>query len=322
MKLKIGDLPQTFYVILDTGSCNFWVTHHSCSNLECRDKEKYLLSESGEGPFEDFSITYLDSSIKGRIFQDDVIAGPVEAKGLFFGAATAMRGLSLFGDNFDGILGLCPGSSRKGRDSLLDVLYKQKQIRQRVFSIWLPPEPTDIGRLTIGRIAEERTGSDVYWFNVEPGSKWKIPLVGFEFNGVKLNRGKSAAVFDSGSTNIHIPSRAFKAIHDRLNARFSKDMNAFEVECEDISTFPTINLILGNLKINLKPEDYILTQELGCFTAFEERNLAKRGSETWIFGCPFMRAYFTAYDVENSRFGIALPNKKFGKRPGRCKIGQ
>lgn len=324
MKLSIGSPPRRFHVIVDTGSCDFWITDHSCSDFECRYKEKYHLqnSRTGKGPFEAFSINYLDSSIKGRLFQDHVSIGQVEARNLYFGGAMEMRGVSLVGDNFDGIIGLCPRSSRARRESLLETLYQQEQISHRIFSIWLPPEPAQTGRLTLGRIAEERTDTEVYWFNIEPGSKWKIPLKSFEFDGKRFIRGKAAAAFDSGSTNIHIPSRAFKVIHDRLNARFSEEANAYEVRCEDVSSFPTISIVLGNLRLSLEPEQYIITQERGCYTAFEERNLTKHGAETWIFGCPFMRAYFTAYDLDNGRFGIAIPTKRIRTRPGACKIGQ
>lgn len=71
MTIAIGNPRQKFLVLLDTGSCDFWVPDEYCTEEICQYKAKYDVhkSEQGEGPLEPFTLDYLDSFIEGFLYQ-------------------------------------------------------------------------------------------------------------------------------------------------------------------------------------------------------------------------------------------------------------
>jgi hypothetical protein len=324
MDIGIGTPRRPFLVIVDTGSCDFWVTDHRCDDPACHNKERYnqFFSRSTSGPLEAFDISYIDSKIRGDLYRDHVYLGSSRVNNMCFGGATVLYGDSLVGSNFDGIMGLCPGGTRWEGGSLLQKLHAQQNIDHQRFSIWLSSDLKEGGILTIGRYAEEYADGKIQWFRSIRRNKWATKLTSFKFGKTELGGERSIAVVDSGCTNIILPVRIADAIHDRMGARFSKSANAYEVRCEDVWEFPPIHFTIDGLKVSLSADQYISEQVHGCFSLLDDKDVIRKGRETIILGGPFLRAYFTAYDAENRRFGIAHPAEvnKLKWKPTQCMI--
>jgi len=81
-------------------------------------------------------------------------------------------------------------------------------------------------------------------------------------------------------------------------------------DCTDINDpdFPTIALLLGSSKSQhwfyLKNRDYLSysTTKQKCGILFKEE-LSSTGA-IWILGDPFLRAYYSIYDMEEKRIGL------------------
>jgi Eukaryotic aspartyl protease len=107
-EIGLGTPPQTFKVVLDTGSSNLWVPSAKCTSIACFLHSKY---ESGQSTSykengTSFEIRYGSGSLSGFVSQDELEIAGLKVKDQLFAEATEEPGLAFAFGRFDGILGL------------------------------------------------------------------------------------------------------------------------------------------------------------------------------------------------------------------------
>ena len=134
--ITIGDPPQSFRVMFDTGSSEFWVPSSNCrtktDNARC---SKHHLFDVGKSTSyhrahdgEKLSIEYLSGKIEGQLGQDTTRIGPIQITDQFFGAAEQIDVPLLDLVDWDGIVGLAYPNrdlEQKGIVPIFDTMMRQ-----------------------------------------------------------------------------------------------------------------------------------------------------------------------------------------------------
>ncbi|KAH6566055.1 hypothetical protein BASA62_006949 [Batrachochytrium salamandrivorans] len=128
---------------------------------------------------------------------------------------------------------------------------------------------------------------------------WQVDLTAATLNGTTLVNN-AQVVFDSGTSLIAIPPDFAAKIHQILGAIPYKN-GLFLVPCTGL---PPITFVLAGAPFTLNNEDYVMPFGFGwCVSSFVGLNV----SGFWILGDSFLKHYYTVFDAENGRIGLAKP---------------
>jgi len=224
--------------------------------------------------------------------------------------------------NFDGILGLAwPALAT---DGAIPFMFNAKELLDSpVFSIYMTSSAglNDYGgEIMVGGIDSSKYTGDIAYINLasEP-LYWQFWMDGIIVGNYALQQ-QSFAISDTGTSFISGPANVVREIMTALNACFDEENALYRVDCNQC--LPNITFVIDGKQFPVEPKNYILqawtnANEIGCFVTIEEMPL--RSSVDWILGDPFIRQYYSIYDMGNSRLGLAnaVSNEKRPNPPCR-----
>lgn len=318
--IDIGTPPQTFNVIFDTGSSNLWVPSKECPiyEISCRLHNRYDSSKSSTHKKNgtDFAIQYGSGSMSGFVSSDSVCVAGVCVEEQLFAEATHEPGIAFLAAKFDGILGMGFSSiSVNGIPTVFDMMVSQQKVDKPVFSFWLNRNPEDPngGTLILGGSDPELYEGELYYVGLSAATYWQVSMKSMKVDGdgsMACTKG-CEAVLDTGSSLLVGPKDETKAINKYIGGReLIPGTGQYFIDCDKISSLPPVEFEFGGKVFTLMGEDYILkVTQMGvshCISGFQ-------GLDTplglWILGDVFLGKYYSEYDVENQRVGLAVAKK-------------
>lgn len=320
-------------MVFDTGSGNVMLPAKMCQSVSCMSHRAYdsgasasakdipFLDEADaplplDGSRETIRLSIGSGHFAGNLVRDKVCLGGEEN----LCANTVLLSAVEMSDEpfsllpYDGILGMgLPASSVEKSFNFLGNLAELGSMRNNRFSVWLAKEgDTDSSEVTFGGIADERVGSDIVWLKVMGidgdgsggGGLWQVPLGDVIVGGVRLNlcgdpghAPTCKAAFDTGTGVIAGPTEILTPL---ITAA------AVSQDCMNHKSLPPVGFMFGHDIMNLEPEDYVRKVNGQCFHQFMELDIPPPRGPVLLLGGPFLRRYYTIYDRESLRVGVAF----------------
>lgn len=313
--VKIGTPGTDFLVIFDTGSSNLWVPQVHCHNCGYwfinGGKTKYDSSKSStfvrDGS--DFHIQYGSGDVQGIFSVDTVtLANDITITNQKFAEVQNAGGLGIgyMLGKFDGILGLgFEGLSLGDATTVFKNAIDQGQASQPVFAFYLGDNKD--GELTFGGYDDDKFTGDIHWINLSIPGYWQIDIDSVSIG--EYTSASTSGIVDSGTSLITGPSRIVHTIASKIGAT-PNVMGEYTIDCETVSSLPELEFNIGGKSYAVPGKDLVIQSQGTCMFAMMGMDIPKQNNPNapdWILGDVFMRLYYTIFDYENERVGLATP---------------
>ena len=340
-EIEIGNPPQKFEVMFDTGSSDMWVVSQDCHYETCSHKNKFDKSQSTtydtlrDHALENkvFDITYGSGRVLGHYGADTVsIPGTsLSVKNQIFALINDTTGLGHpFGvQAFDGLIGLAWDAIEVGstvnETLFVKSLKEEGLIDKEMFSFSMSADAKDDGMVIFGGIDSQYYEGEISYIPLAVKAWWTIrldalkatnPLTGESYNIVE----HEYSIVDSATSGLTMPpnwwddfmgsleeANLVEAYHERL--RILKN-------CDEANKakLPTLTYIFNGIEFPLEGKDYILEWDHDDGSKICQLDIMRSESYfghdpvKYIFtaGIPFMKKYYTVFDYENAQVGFAL----------------
>jgi cathepsin D len=314
-EISVGTPAQTFEVVFDTGSSNLWVPSKKCSwtCVACFLHKRYDQTKSSSYVKNDtaFEIHYGSGSMKGFCSQDKVCIGDLCADNQIFAEATDLPGVTFVAAKFDGILGLgYPTIAVNKITPVFNTIVAQGKA-DPIFAFYLNRDPEGAvgGEITFGGSNPEHYTGEITWLPVTRQAYWQFKVDGVQSGAQALGcSGGCQMIADTGTSLITGPTAEIEVIQNFIGARPFVH-GEYLIACDKIPTLPVITFVIGGKEFALRGEDYVLkVTEQGvtqCISGFMGMDIQPPAGPLWILGDVFLGRFYSIYDFENNRVGLA-----------------
>ncbi|KAJ5293889.1 hypothetical protein PENANT_c002G09320 [Penicillium antarcticum] len=308
-EIQIGTPPQTFKVVLDTGSSNLWVPSSSCNSIACYLHTKYDSSSSStyEKNGTEFEIRYGSGSLSGFVSRDTLQIGDLKVKGQDFAEATSEPGLAFAFGRFDGILGL--GYDTISVNKMVPPFYNmlnQKLLDEPVFAFYLGDanKEGDNSEATFGGVDESHYTGEMTKIPLRRKAYWEVELNAIALGDNVAELEDTGVILDTGTSLIALPSTMAELLNKEIGA--TKGFTGqYSVECEKRDSLPDLTFTLSGHNFTIGPYDYVLEVQGSCISSFMGMDFPEPVGPLAILGDSFLRRWYSVYDLGNSAVGLA-----------------
>lgn len=335
----VGTPPRKFRLVLDTGSGNTVLPQSGCFSLGCLSKQHYSVgaSTSSRSIISDLKdkypggmiyIKYGDGDLSGSFVRDIICLAENQTQCTDLDMVQSHRmstnPFALF--PVDGVLGLGLASlSLNTSFSFVHQMMNQHPGMKRLLSVYLSHDRCG-NLITFGGYDETRADGPPQWVDVvqKELGYWQVSARSLEISGVAqdyCNDGECRVVTDLGSTLIVVPTDVNKLVQDTIARLVPVELYNDEFDCLTyIPETHNIKLDLGEFSISLPPKEFMNPKPLRrtysngtlrhvCTTRIHHIDFPPPlKKKTFIFGHPLLRTYYTVYDWERGRIGLARTN--------------
>ncbi|KAH7724386.1 aspartic protease [Aphelenchoides avenae] len=334
-EISIGTPPQTFTVILDTGSGDLWVPNTQCHYAEkCAGvRGRFAREEQCTGlvAFDGsasstyrkdghhWEIRYGTGSSAGFAGVDTVRMGDngsLAIPNVVFGQATCLA--TFIGrTKTNGILGLYPGPSRMGQGkTVLDYAVDEGVLEEPVFTAWFEEKGAGsherAGVFTFGGVDTDHCGPVMDYRPIKKATLpdgttsyawWLFDVESFSLGNETTTQSWNA-ISDTGSSLILGPPDAVEPFARAVGAQGPDGHGVYAIDCN--ATFEPFVVKIGGKEYPIDHKQLIIQDGDGCTFGIGAVELPD--GVDWNLGDPWVRAYCQVHDLGKKRIGFAKAN--------------
>lgn len=323
-EIQVGTPPQSFAVIFDTGSGQLMLPSDRCDSEACQKHRAFhqknsstavpigraddpLTRAASDSDRDTTVVNFAAGEAVGQFVRDRVCLGRACALANFvemteesdqpFGAA-----------EWDGVLGLAQSLSDHVEFNIMQKLLEgdKSGVLKPVFAVYLGRKIEDDAEITFGDFRSERMASSLHWVNVSQEGYWQFQFDDLTIDGKrtgtceKYGPRKCQGVLDTGSSLMMGPRHDLDALLSRLNFE-----EGTQRSCSETTKFPKLGFLIGEQLFEMDADDYIDHPKVGdCWAHLMPVGDTGRGA-IFVLGMPFLRAFYTVYDMKAKQVGIA-----------------
>eukprot|EP00927_Polykrikos_kofoidii_P032228 TRINITY_DN2751_c0_g1_i2.p1 TRINITY_DN2751_c0_g1~~TRINITY_DN2751_c0_g1_i2.p1 ORF type:complete len:451 (+),score=62.27 TRINITY_DN2751_c0_g1_i2:67-1419(+) len=319
--VSVGNPPQNFSVVFDTGSGNLVVPDSSCGSRACLVHARFNANASRKNrrvmcdgtpvrssfgtnapAFDEIDITFGTGSVTGICYEDAICLGHLCATGSFIGSTAET--MEPFGElKFDGILGLGFESTSQSKDFNLMSLFRSGGLLSRpTFSVFfdIRQGESEESEITFGDVKRERFHGELHWANVTgTNGFWEVLAddISLDDEPQGLCQG-CMVVVDTGTSELAGPTSFIEGLRRIL---------PLAADCSNIDEMPRLGFIIQGRILNLLPRDYV-DHEL-CELALMTLDVPPPRGPLVVLGIPFLQRFVTVFDQQRSLVGFAVARR-------------
>uniref|UniRef100_A0A8D2J3S2 cathepsin E n=1 Tax=Varanus komodoensis TaxID=61221 RepID=A0A8D2J3S2_VARKO len=312
-QISIGNPPQNFTVLFDTGSSNLWVTSIYCTSKACAAHNQFHPSESStyQEVGTPFSIQYGTGSLTGIIGSDQVTIEGLTVENQQFAESVTEPGNTFLDAEFDGILGLAyPALAVDGVTPVFDNMMAQNLVELPLFSVYMNRNPDSSvgGELIFGGYDHSHFSGNLNWIPVTKQGYWQIQLDNIQVGGeIAFCAEGCQAIVDTGTSLITGPTEDIKQMQQLIGAQPID--GEYVVDCNNLNEMPLVTFTINGIPYTLMPQAYTLSENsdgmLLCSSGFQGLDMQPPVGPLWILGDVFIGQYYSVFDRGNNRVGLA-----------------
>lgn len=316
--ISIGSPAQELRVLFDTGSGNLLVPSTSCDGQACLKHRRFNASQSSsslniafankpdtpigdDGDQDVLNLVFGTGEVSGVIVKDRVCVGTTCARADLVAAIEESD--APFGEApFDGILGLgLTKLSEAPAFNILDCMVRDKAIRTGIFSVFLGAGSDEESEILFGSYRPEHMIGSLFWVPVMDTGFWQVRLDAVTLGDHHLKGAadnNASVLLDTGTSLLAGPPDVVNSLLDQLGVASN---------CSNFASLPDIAFVIAGHELKLSPEDYIDRDVSGsdCTLPLMTQDVKPGEGAVWILGDPFLRKYYTVYDRDKMKVGIA-----------------
>ncbi|XP_044530865.1 renin-like [Gracilinanus agilis] len=313
-EISIGSPPQTFKVIFDTGSSDFWVSSSKCSTPRkaCEFHNRYDASKSSTYKMNgsEFLIPSVYGWVEGLLSQDILSIGGIKVT-QFFWESTALSLIPFGLTEFDGVLGLgYPEQAINRITPVFDNIMAQRVLEEDVFSIYYSRSSgLKAGELILGGSDPKYYQGTFHYINTSLRDFWQIQMQGVTVTSQVVScKAGCAAVVDTGTSFITGPPESIGALMKIIGVE--EHGQEYFVKCDLVSMLRDISFNFYGKDFTLQGSDYVLenkdSSDQMCLVAFHGKDAYSPEEPLWVLGTTFIQKFYIEFDRHNNRIGFAL----------------
>ncbi|KAL0059619.1 aspartic proteinase precursor [Marasmius tenuissimus] len=302
--ISIGTPPQSFKVVLDTGSSNLWVPSTKCTSISCFLHSKY--DSTASSTYKANGTSFKTSLVEGIVSNDLLRIGDITIGGQDFVEVTKESGLGFAFTKFDGILGLAYDTiSVLHMTPPLYSMINKGLLDEPVVSFRLGSSESDGGEAIFGGINKSAFKGDLTYIPVHRKASWEVKLEEVLFGDESVELENTGAAIDTATSLIGLPSDMAEILNAQIGA--NKTWNGqYAVDCEKVASLPDLTFKFGGKPFPIKATDYILEVQGACISSFTGLDIQTPGGDSlWVIGDVFLRRYYTVFDLGKNAVGFA-----------------